>query len=161
MDLLRDLLQQSREDMLTGHLCIALALLGDARAGEDVRTVLDRSQRRPELLRQAAVALGVLGDREVTGVLLSRLNGELNLARLAAVAGALGFIGDRRTIGRLSQLVEDESQTALSRAFAAAALGGVADRSPLPWNAGLRGYVNYKAAVETLWDGTAGILDIL
>lgn len=160
-ELLRGLLRDSREDMLTGHLCIALALLGDPSANDDLREVLDRSLRRPELLRQAAVSLSVLGDREVTGRLLERLSGEVNLARLAAVAGALGFIGDRRTIARLCQLVEDESQATLSRAFAAAAVGGVVDRNRLPWNADLRGHVNYRAAVETLWNGVSGILDIL
>ena len=55
----------------------------------------------------------------------------------------------------------DESLTELSRAFAAVALGGVADKESLPWNSKIGQNMNYRAAVETLTDRQAGILDIL
>ncbi len=160
-DTLRGLLAETREDWLAGHLCIGLALLGDPKAQDSLRDVLDRSLRRPELLRQAAIGLSVLGDRRVAGDLIERLGAEANLARLAAIAGALGHIGDRRTIGRLIEVLGDTGHTALARAFAAAALGGIVDRHALPWQTAIRGHVNYRSAPETLWDGEAGVLDIL
>ncbi len=158
---LRTLLRDSRDDVLRGHLAIALALLGNRTVGNDLRDLLQQSLRRPSLLCQTAVALSVLGDRGAVEGLLHMLEGETNLARLGAVATAIGRIGDRRAIERLGELIADAEQTALARAFAAAALGGVADRRELPWNTDLRGNVNYRAVVETLWDGSAGILDIL
>ena len=73
----------------------------------------------------------------------------------------VSFIGDSGTIASLKEILFDESLTKLSRAFAAVALGGVADKEPLPWNAKIGSNLNYRAAVETLFDGAGGILDIL
>lgn len=157
------LLQQKRNDeQLCGYVCLALGLLGDRAATTDVRAVLQHATRRPMLLRQAAIALGVLGDGDVTSDLLQQLgDGDTNLARLSAIAVALGLIGDRRTLPPLTRLLQDDSLVALSRALCAAALGNVCDRRLLPWNTPLRDYANYRASIETLWDGSAGILDIL
>ena len=41
------------------------------------------------------------------------------------------------------------------------ALGGVADKQPLPWNSAIGVNMNYRAAVETLTNSQTGILDIL
>src|SRR5690606_38474373 len=87
--------------------------------------------------------------------------GEPNLTKLAAVASALGFIGDRRTVKPLIDMLFDEQLGALSRAFAAVALGGVADKELLPWNTKIARNINYRAAVETLTNSQTGILDIL
>ncbi len=89
------------------------------------------------------------------------VEGGQNLAKMSAVASALGYIGDRRTIDPLLDMLFDESLTDLSRAFAAVALGGVIDKEPLPWNSKIGVNMNYRAMVETLTDGAAGILDIL
>ena len=161
-DLLALLQQKRNDEQLCGYVCLGLGLLGDRAATAQVRLVLQGSTRRPALLRQAAIALGVLGDREVTDDLLQLLgDGDTNLARLSAVAVALGLIGDRRTLPPLIKLLHDDSLVALSRALCAAALGNVCDPRPLPWNTPLRDYANYRASIETLWDGSAGILDIL
>ncbi len=56
----------------------------------------------------------------------------------------------------------DESLTDLSRAFAAVALGVVADKELLPWNSKIAVDMNYRAAVGTLTTGAGnGILEIL
>ena len=73
----------------------------------------------------------------------------------------LSFIGDRNSIPPLIGLLQDEAMPDLSRAFAAAALGGVADKEKLPWNSKLARGLNYRAAVETLTQSGSGILDIL
>ena len=73
----------------------------------------------------------------------------------------IGFIGDKRSIQPLKDLLFDDKLSDLSRAFAAVALGGVADKQPLPWNSAIGVNMNYRAAVETLTNSQTGILDIL
>jgi HEAT repeat protein len=162
-DDIRDLLQKYRyRDMLAGYLCVSLALMDDQESKGQIHAIVASSVRRPDLLRQSAIALGKLGDKSVTDVLQTMLvEGGQNLAKMSAVASALGYIGDRRTIGPLLDMLFDESLTDLSRAFAAVALGGVIDKEPLTWNSKIGVNMNYRAMVETLTDGAAGILDIL
>lgn len=151
----------AKEEM-AGYLCIGLALMNDTASKEDIRTVVQQSVRRTTLLQQAAVALGKLGDKRVAEDLQKLMNeGEPNLAKLSAIASALGFIGDSRTIAPLKAMLFDDKLGPLSRAFAAVALGGVADKEPLPWNSKIGVSSNYRAAVETLTNGSTGILDIL
>ncbi|MCC7399597.1 MAG: hypothetical protein IT455_21215, partial [Planctomycetes bacterium] len=87
--------------------------------------------------------------------------GEATRATLAAIASAIGFIGDSRTVAPLKKLLFDDKLSDLSRAFAAVALGGVADKEALPWNSKIGTNINYRASVETLTNKSTGILDIL
>ena len=156
------LIKNKSQDELAGYLCISLALMGETRAIGDIKSLVQESVRRPDRLRQAAIALGKLGDREVATILQGILSeDDSNLGKLSAVASALGFIGDRRSIEPLTKMLFSESITPLSRAFAAVALGGIADKEPLPWNSKIAVNINYRASVETLTNGSVGILDIL
>jgi len=155
--LLGDLNKQDQ----AGYLCIGLALMGDRAATEDVHKVLVAAGRRTDLMRQAAIALGCLGDKTAAEYLRTRLDESSNLATLAAVSEALGFIGDRNSIKPLKDMLFDGALDPLPRAFAAVALGGIADRAPLPWNAKIKANINYRASVETLTNQQSGILDIL
>jgi HEAT repeat protein len=151
----------AKED-LAGYLCIGLALMDDVRSVPDIQNVVRISARRPDLLRQASLALGRLGGETVADQLLSMIkDGEPNLAKLSAIASALGSLGDRRTVEPLLTMLLDYDITEYSRAFAAVALGGIADEEPLPWNSTLGAHINYRAAVDTLTNRSSGILDIL
>lgn len=153
-----------QQEDLAGYLCIGLALMNDTVSTSTMLSVVDKSLRRPDLLKQAAIALGKLGDKTVADKLKDMLmddKGGAPLARLSAVSSALGFIGDRRTIAPLTKLLLNKDLTGLSRAFAAVALGGVADKEMLPWNSKIGVNINYRAAVETLTNQSTGILDIL
>jgi HEAT repeat protein len=151
----------AKEDM-AGYLCIGLALMNDATSIETIRGILPQSVRRFDLLQQAAIALGKLGDKRVAEDLQKLMTeGEPNLAKLSAIASAIGFIGDQRTIKPLKDMLFDTKLGELSRAFAAVALGGIADKEPLPWNSKIGVNSNYRAAVETLTNSQTGILDIL
>lgn len=153
--------ERQRDEIVT-HVCIALALSGETRAVEPLREVLATSVRRPELFRSAAIALGKLGDPRTHGLLVGALaQADTSAVRLSALAQALGFLGDRRAIDALLAVVTNPKVTAYSRAFAIAALGGIADGEDLPWNASLGKNVNYRATVATLIDHAAGVLDIL
>jgi HEAT repeat protein len=156
------MLDKMPKERMAGDLCIGLALMDDAGSVESIRIAAMNAGRRPELLVRAAVALGRLGDRRVAEDLVALMTeGEGSLPRLAALSSALTLIGDRRTIEPLVAMLLDESVSALPRAFAAAAIGGIADPAPLPWNTPIGANMNYRASVETLTDQVAGVLDIL
>jgi hypothetical protein len=158
----RRLLDNIAKEDMAGYLCIGLALMNDTSSIEDINNVVKQSVRRTELLQQAAVALGKLGDKNVATTLQGMMSeGEPNLAKLSAIASALGFIGDSRTIKPLKEMLFNDKLQELSRAFAAVALGGVADKEPLPWNSKIGTNINYRASVETLTNTSTGILDIL
>ena len=130
---------------------------------EPISEVVGKSQYRPELLRHAAIALGLLGDKSTVPELVSMLENAKSLASQAACASALGFIGDARSVDPLIDMLRDEEQryTQRARAFAAVALGLVADKEMLPWNAKIAQDINYRANTATLTDPSgAGILDI-
>jgi hypothetical protein len=160
---MRKLLEENRNhDELAGFLCVGLALAGDQRAVDQIRAVMHRSVRRPMLLRQSAIALGRLHDKLATRYLIEMIQGEnKNMARMAAVAGALQFVGDRVTVDTLLKRIHDDELTKLSRAFVAAALGGIADPMLLPFSARYAMDCNYRAAVSTFTDQATGILDLL
>ena len=103
----------------------------------------------------------MLGDQLANDQLMLLLEESESEAVLAAVASAIGRIGDRRAIEGLIARAADNDLTKLSRAFVAAALGGVADKDTLPWNVPLSVDVNYATGIDTMTNGTTGVLDIL
>jgi HEAT repeat protein len=157
----RWLRDSEHQETLAGYFCVGIAMLGDASVAPTLLDILQRSKRRPFLLLQAAVGLGRLGDREATQRLLAMLKESESVAVLAAIANAIGQIGDRRAIEPLLAMAQDDELTKLARAFVAAALGGVGDASPLPWNHPFSRDSNFGAPVDTLSNGATGILDIL
>tara|TARA_R110002072_G_scaffold31466_3_gene96916 strand:- start:7963 stop:9738 length:1776 start_codon:yes stop_codon:yes gene_type:complete len=162
-DEMRDrMLQNQHQEEMAGYLAIGLALMNDSRSKEDIQKVVDMSTRRFHLLQQSAIALGKLGDSDVADRLRKQMTeGEPNLAKLSAIAGSIGFIGDKRSIQPLKSLLFNDQLGELARAFAAVALGGIADKESLPWNSKIGVNMNYRASVETLTNKQSGILDIL
>jgi HEAT repeat protein len=159
---LMKLLAKELPDEVRGQVALGLALLGHLEAVEPLREIVARSKYRPELLRLAAIALGILGEKDIGPQLAAMLAEARSLAAQSAIASALGFIGDRGSVEPLLALLESRVATEQARAFAAVALGNVADKEPLPWNTKIGFGLNYRAAPSTLSDpltGT-GILDI-
>lgn len=155
-------LAEVRDDAARGYVCLALGMAGADAALGPIREVVRRSKYRPELLRQAAISLGLLGDKDVVPELIDMLQRASSLSAQASVAFGLGAIGDARSIDPLIRMLGDRDITPRARAFAAVALGIVADKEPRPWNAKLSIGVNYRANTTTLTDGHgAGILEIL
>ena len=127
----------------------------------DISDLMRRSLRRPFVLQQCALALGSLGDTGAVPVLVEMLSQSESTATLAAIASALGELRDRRAIEPLLRALRDKDRSMLGRAFVAAALGGVGDKDVLRWNAAIARDVNYGALVDTLGNGSTGVLDIL
>jgi HEAT repeat protein len=156
------LLEKELQDDARGQVALALGLLGHGEAGELLRTIVARSKYRPALLRDCSIALGLLGDKDIGTQLVRQLEEARSLAAQSAIVSALGFIGDRRSVEPLLALLGNRLANEKARAFAAVALGNVADKELLPWNSKIGVDLNYRAAPATLSDpltGT-GILDI-
>jgi HEAT repeat protein len=84
------------------------------------------------------------------------------LTTQAAIASALGFIGDARSVDPLVGMLKDQELTGGARGFAAVALGIVAEKEELPWNAKFSVDINYRANTTTLTgENGTGLLDIL
>ena len=155
-------LAELSEDRSRGYLCIGLGLMNAREGLEPLRELLAKSRYRPLLMREAAISLGLLGDKNVVDDLIGELRRATSLTTQSSIASALGTIGDARSIAPLLEMLQDEEINVRARAFAAVALGIVADKEPLPWNAKIAVGANYLAGTPTLTDGVGkGILDIL
>lgn len=144
-----------------GQVAVALGLLGLRTAMGPIQAVLAQSKYKPDLLREAAVGLGLLGDKRVVPELVDMLEHAVGLASQASIASALGMIGDARSIDPLLAMLASDRMTDTARAFAAVALGIVCEREPLPWNAKISVGINYRALSSTLVGGANGVLEIL
>lgn len=160
-DVLLERLDTVRDVEARGYTAVALGLLGEKSAVGPITELAKRSRFQPELLRNAAIALGLLDDKQLVPELIDMLSAATSLASQAAVSKALGTIGDSRSVGALMQLLHNGEATDLARAFGAVALGIVADKEDLPWNAKIGVGSNYRANTSSLTDGRSGILDIL
>lgn len=160
--LLLDSVKRFGDNNPKGYMCLGLGLIGAAEAKERIKDIVKDSKYKPELLRQAAIALGLLGDKSVVPDLVEMLRDAKGLASQAAVASALGFIGDSRSIDPLVEMLKNKDITASARGFAGVALGIVADKEQFPWNSKISTNINYRANTSTLTtpEGT-GLLDIL
>jgi HEAT repeat protein len=114
-------------------------------------------------MRQAAIGLGLLGDKDLVPDLVKMLTEAKGLAAQSAIASALGFIGDSRSIYPLLEMLKNPQFTQSARGFAAVALGIVSDKEMYPWYAKISVNINYRANTATLMDSTQGngILNIL
>ncbi|MCA8963567.1 MAG: HEAT repeat domain-containing protein [Planctomycetes bacterium] len=148
-------------ERVAGYCAVALGLLGDRNAVPMLSQILARSERRQFLLPQTALALGMLGDRQANEQLVAMMKKSQSVTSLSALAKAIGQIGDRRAIEPLCAILADHETTKLGRAFVAAALGGVGDKDLLPWNLPLSVDCNYATGMDTLTNGSTGVLDIL
>ena len=156
-------LDTTRDPPARGFVAVSLGLLGAREAVEPIQEVVKSSKFQPDLLKSAAIGLGLLGDKNLVPELITMLDQARGLASQASIASALGFIGDVRSIDPLIAMLKDAEKTGQARGFAAVALGIVADKEPLPWNSKISININYRANTQTLTDSEqgTGILDIL
>jgi hypothetical protein len=160
-DILLKHLDSVRDVEARGFTAVALGLLNERSAVAPLAEIARRSKYQADLLRSAAIGLRLLGDRDLVPDLIEMLSGATSLSSQAAISRALGTIGDVRSITPLVGLLQSTDATDLARAFGAVALGIVADKEELPWNAKISVGSNYRANTSCLCDGKSGVLDIL
>ena len=148
-------------DEAVGNGVLALGMVGNRDALEDVQEILRDSLTRPAVHRQAAMALAMLGDSTLTPELLAGITDpETSEMEKQTYATALSYVGDARHLEPMMKVLVDQEVDAMLRAFVAMALGQVADRSLEPWNTAISCDVNYLTGVGTLSNGAGtGIMD--
>lgn len=160
--LILEKLDTLRDDEARGYLAVSLGLMRADGAKEAIQKLVEESRYRGVLLREAATALGLLGDKHVVTILTNMLENDAKaLSTQAAIADALGFIGDRDAVEPLIAMLENAKISCKARAFAAVALGLVADRELLPWNSKISVDLNYLASTRTLTGEGRGVLYML
>ncbi len=143
-------------------LFLALGMVGAGDAQGPLRATLREAAFRPLLLREAALALALLGDHEVGGALVERLAAARSGSVQASLAQALGRIGEASALLALARLAADPGRPAGARAFAVAALGQIGDRDLDPWSLPYAQGCLFTDLTETLVAPAGnGVLDIL
>jgi len=163
---IRKKMDENRTAEFLGYGSISLGLLQARTESGFLSQIIDEKRRDEDLLRQAAIGLGLMRDKTILSKLMEFMNpkeGRPTLSVLASTATAIGFIGDTNSVTPLVDTLKNERLTPLGRAFAAVALGMVGDPELLPWNEPIGADLNYRASVSTLVERTVanGILDIL
>ncbi len=155
-----ELLLDSGLEAYRGHLAVSLGLMGDPASLPSLRRVMADALHEPLLMEQAAIARALLVDRDLNGELLERLEECECWASTWGVTRALGWTADHRALRPLLDLLRDTRRSEPERGLAAEALGWIADKESLPWDAWISSSLNYTAASETLTaSGGLGILD--
>lgn len=154
------------QEEVRGNICVGLGLMEASEAQEILNQTVTESKFRPAVLKQAAIGLGLLGDKSAVGLLLTMLEDAKGLSSQAAIASALGTIGDVSAVDGLVKMLAGETEkkmTDTARGFAAVALGITCDKEDFPWNTKIAVNANYRANIQTLTDAETGngILDIL
>jgi len=162
-EVLLEKLERTSDAEARGYVAVALGMIGARAAIAPIQALVKKSRYQTQLLEAGAIALGLLGDKQLVPELVGMLENAMSLSAQAAISTGLGHIGDARSIDPLLTMFQNEEQTALARAFACVALGIVADKEDLPWNSRISVDINYRANTPTLVSpGTGrGVLDIL
>ncbi|MFK7739022.1 MAG: HEAT repeat domain-containing protein [Planctomycetota bacterium] len=150
-----------RRWQLIGYSCIGLSLIESRIAIDRMLRLLDQRRREPFIVQQAALGLARLHTPKLMPKLIGLLEKSDSVAELAAIANALSLVGDETTVEPLIKAIGDKARPKMARAFCAAALGGIADKDEMPWSTRIAVGMNYMATVDTLTNGSTGILDIL
>ena len=131
---LQKTLESASHHAVLGHVALALALLGDRDSAPKLREHL-QERGIPQAFRMDLIrALSLLHDPEFHGQLIETLRTAGNLGTAAAAAKGLGLVADRRAAPPLLTIFNDRKQPDLRRAFAAVALGLLAEKTDQPWN---------------------------
>ena len=133
-----------------GALVIALGLLGDLRAADTLRALLeDRGQDR-QLRGTAAIALGLLGEQgalpAVRAVLAEKSDRDLRVD--AAIAA--GLLGDKGAVPALVETLRDAKASQFVLGSVAVALGRIGDERALDPLVGILGNADYPDLTRAL-----------
>ena len=147
---LAELEERAAEERDPSYSSLALGFLRDAQELERLRAeqrAVDHDYLR---LARVATARALLGDAELVPDLVTQLvTAGCERAKIA-LCDTLGTLGDARTIDPLIAELEDAHASDRRRAWAAFALGRLAEARELPWITLYTTRVNYLAAPPSL-----------
>jgi HEAT repeat protein len=149
-ELLVEKLRYFQDDGARGDIALALGMTGSRAAVPVLRDMVRESFYRPQFLRQAVIGLALLGDKEILPELIETMRDSQSSSVKAAVASVMGYAGDARAVDPLIEMLRDRELVSRSRAFAAVALGHVADRDEVPWTLSVSRDLNYEAHSQVL-----------
>lgn len=148
--ILLDVMKKKQAVALRGYIAIAMGMINYTSATEYLSNVLMNADNLPLLKQQVAIGLGLMGNREVAGVLVKQMKDSSNAYVTTSISKALGFVGDRSTILPLAEMMSDMKAQDITRAYATLALGTVGDRSTISVLSDLFFGHNYLASTGTL-----------
>ncbi len=149
--------EDSNDQPLKGYIAVSLGLMRVNSKAETLRKLITSKGLEQKFKLQLARSLGLMGDTAAVQTLIEYLQSAETLAESSSAAQALGLIGDRSAVDPLLAILRNKSKQPLQRGFAAVALGIIAEKTTLPWNACFSVNANYRAKVNALSE----ILDIL
>lgn len=128
-DLLAILKHRARGADVRGAAAEGLGLMNarDPEVVGELRRIL-RQGKQGDLLKDAALALGLLGQRGAAGELAGALRNTRSTVVQARIIIALGHLGHAGAISPMVAILKDRSESTLVREFAAVALGLMGDR---------------------------------
>lgn len=148
---LLDALDKGGQASYRGHLCTALGLMGYR---ESIKTIEDVVKEKGDvgLRRAASISLGLLGDAGAVKILEAEIAESSNSQAVhGAVTQGLGFIGDSSAVPTLRDMVTNTTKFQdATRAFAAVALGLLADKDEIPLLSKISENNNYHTRTDAL-----------
>jgi HEAT repeat protein len=147
----------SNDQPLKGYIAVSLGLMRASKYNDSLREHILKKGLDQKFRLQLARSLGLMSDAQAVPTLIDYLQTAETIAESSSAAQALGLIGDRSAVEPLLSILKNKSKQPLQRGFAAVALGIIAEKTTLPWNAVFSVDSNYRAKVDALSE----ILDIL
>ena len=133
-DLRAEMLQTS-DEVLAGQLAVALGLLDYREANGDLRELALREGASAGLRLDAGTGLRLMDDPLASRQLGASYADAGNLARREGLAAALAMLSRSDVLEPLDDVATDAAMDTGSRSSACAALGRLAEKTLLPWNA--------------------------
>ncbi|MFT7617271.1 MAG: HEAT repeat protein [Planctomycetota bacterium] len=127
-ELLFKTLKKTKNPDLRSFLITSLAMMDHRPALMEIRQVL-AAARNERLVRSCGFAMAVMYDEDSLEHMVSNLKNSGSIQVKGGMASAIGRTGDRRVIAPLIKLINEPSETNLTRAFAIVALGLVGDKA--------------------------------
>jgi HEAT repeat protein len=148
-DLVALLARRGKPAVVRGSAAEGLGLMGSAHPEvvEELEKVLAQG-KKGDVLRDAAVALGMLGRRGAAGKLARILKTTDSTAIQGRIILSLGHLGHKDAIDPMLSLLKNEGEPTLVREFAAVALGMMGDRRAEDPLFSLDAWFNYYATTR-------------
>jgi len=142
-------LKSSKDQEVRAHLALAVGMVGHRDSAPVLYRIL-KEEENVNLRRNAALGLGLMRDAKGIEILVGILRSSRGRLVQGSAALALGHIGDRRAVVPLIGLLENRRAPAQSRAFAAVALGILAEGRPVSLLAEFAANNNYLVPVASI-----------